>query len=59
MDLKLFNYNVNDINLPPELPPPNDWMVELNATHPETRKSIVSLRLYVTIRRDGKIGGMG
>ena len=53
------NFNVNDMNLPPELPPPNDWMAELNVTHPETRKTLFSVRLYVTIRRDGRIGAMG
>ena len=53
------NYNVNDINLPSELPPPNDWLAELNVTHPETRKVLLSLRLYVSIKRDGKIGAMG
>jgi hypothetical protein len=59
MDVKLNNYNINDVNLPPELPPPNDWMVELNVTRPETRNTILSLRVYVTIKRDGKIGAMG
>jgi hypothetical protein len=59
MDVKVLNYNVNDINLPSELPPPNDWMAEFNMTHPETRKTLLSLRLYVTIKRDGKTGAMG
>jgi hypothetical protein len=59
MDLKLINYNINDVNLPSELPPPNDWMVEANLTHSETRKTIISFRLYVKIKRDGKIGAMG
>jgi len=59
MEVKVLNFNINDVNLPPELPPPNDWMVEFNMTHPETRKSMLSLRLYVVIRRDGKIGAMG
>jgi hypothetical protein len=59
MDVKLLNYNVNDVNLPSELPPPNDWMVEFNITHPETRKTLLSVRMYVTIKRDGKIGAVG
>ena len=59
MDIKVFNYNINDINLPPELPPPNEWMAELNVIHPETRKTLFSVRVYITIRRDGKIGAMG
>jgi len=59
MDLKFLNYNVNDVNLPPELPPPNDWMIEFNMTHPETRKTMLSLHIYLTIKRDGKIGAMG
>jgi hypothetical protein len=59
MEIKLTNYNINEINLPPELPPPNEWMLELNATEPETRKTLLSLRVYITIRRDGKIGAMG
>jgi hypothetical protein len=59
MDVKFTNYNVNDANLPSELPSPDDWMIEFNVTHPETRKTILSSRLYVTIKRDGKTGGMG
>jgi len=59
MDVKLLNYNINDINLPPQLPPPNDWMVEVNVAHPEKRKTMLSLRVYVVIKRDGKIGAMG
>jgi len=59
MEVKLLNFNINDVNLPPELPPPNDWMVELNITHPELKITALSLRLYVAIRRDGKIGAMG
>jgi len=59
MDVKLINFNVNEVDLPPELPPPNDWMIELNMTHPETRNTFLSLRLYLSIKRDGKIGAMG
>jgi len=59
MDLQVKNYNVNDANFPSELPPPNDWMIEFNMTHPETRKAMLSLRIYVTIKRDGKMGAMG
>jgi hypothetical protein len=59
MEIKVPNYNVNDANFPSELPPPNDWMIEFNMTLSETRKTLLSLRLYVTIKRDGKIGAMG
>jgi hypothetical protein len=59
MDLILHNYNVNDADLPPELPPPNDWMIEIFATEAVTRKTILSMRIYVTIKRDGKYGAMG
>jgi hypothetical protein len=59
MDVKLLNYNVNDLNLPPELPPPNEWMIEFSLIHPETRKPLISVRLYVSIKRDGKFGAMG
>jgi hypothetical protein len=59
VDIKILNFNVNEVNLPPELPPPNDWMVELNATQPETRNTFFTLRLYVSIKRDGKFGAMG
>ena len=59
MEIKLLNYNINDANFPSELPPPNDWMVEFNMTHPETRSPLLLLRLYVTIKRDGKIGAVG
>ena len=59
MEVKFLNYNINDANFPTELPPPNDWIMEVNLTHPETRKTIASLRLYVTIKRDGKFGAMG
>jgi hypothetical protein len=59
MEIKLDNYNINDVNLPPELPPPNDWMVEFNMSHSETRQTFLSLRVYVSIKRDGKIGAMG
>ena len=33
--------------------------MEFNLTHPETRKTIFSLRMYITIKRDGKFGAMG
>jgi hypothetical protein len=59
MDVKLLNWNVNDVNLPPQLPPPNDWMVELNLTKPVTKETILSLRVYLTIKRDGSMGHMG
>jgi hypothetical protein len=59
MEVKIVNFNVNDVYLPPELPPPDDWMVELNMTHPETRNTFLSMRLYVTIKRDGKFGATG
>jgi hypothetical protein len=59
MDVKVLNYNINDVNLPSELPPPNDWMIEVNLTHAETRKIIFSVHLYVLIKRDGNIGAMG
>lgn len=59
MDIKIIDYNINNPNFPPELPPPNEWIIELKFTHPETRKTIFLLRLYVTIKRDGKFGAMG
>jgi len=59
MEFKLDNYDINNVNLPPELPPPNDWMVEMNLTQAETRKTILSLHIYVTIKRDGNIAAMG
>jgi len=59
MDIKVPNYNINEVNLPSELPPPNDWMIEVNLIHPETKKAIISLRFYVFIKRDGNIGAMG
>ena len=59
MELKLVNYNVNDANFPSELPPPNEWMIEFALTHPEKGNTLLSLRLYVTIKRDGKFGAMG
>jgi hypothetical protein len=59
MEVNLVNFNVNDADLPPHLPPPNEWMLELNMTHPETRNTFFSLRLYISIKRDGKFGAMG
>jgi len=59
MEVKILNYNINDANFPTELPPPNDWIIEINITHPEARKAIFAIRLYVTIKRDGKFGAMG
>jgi len=59
MDVKILNYNINEVNFPPELPPPNEWMTELNMTHLETRNTFLSVRLYVSIKREGKIGAMG
>jgi hypothetical protein len=59
MEIKMVNYNVNEANFPTDLPPPNEWIIEFNVTHPETRKTILSVRLYVTIKRDGKFGAMG
>ena len=59
MDVKVINYNVNDANLPAELPPPNEWIAELNMTHKATRKTMLSLRVYLSIKRDGNIGATG
>jgi len=59
MEVKIVNYDINDANFPPELPPPNDWIMELSLAHPETRKVMFSVRLYITIKRDGKFGAMG
>jgi hypothetical protein len=59
MEVELRNWNPNAMNLPPELPPPNDWMIELNLTKPETRETILSIRLHGCIKRDGNIGSMG
>jgi hypothetical protein len=53
------NYNINDANLPAELPPPNDWIAELNMTHQASKKVMLSARVYITIKRDGNIGAMG
>jgi hypothetical protein len=58
MEIKI-NYNINDANFPTELPPPNEWLIEFTLTHPETRKTMFALRVYVTIKRDGKFGAMG
>jgi hypothetical protein len=59
MDIKVINFNANEANLPPELPPPNEWIGEFNVTHKATRKTILSLRVYIAIKRDGNIGAMG
>jgi hypothetical protein len=59
MEVNLLNWNINDMNLPPQLPPPNDWMVEVKFTIPETGATILSLRLYIYIKRDGNKGSMG
>jgi hypothetical protein len=59
MEIEIRNFNINDANFPRELPPPNEWMAEFTLTHPETRKAILKLRVYVTIKRDGKFSAMG
>ena len=55
----MLNYDVNNADLPAELPPPNEWMVQINLTLPPTKNAIFSARLYITIKRDGNIGATG
>jgi hypothetical protein len=58
MDIIVNNYDINTSNLPPELPPPNEWMAEFNLTNKQTRKTMLSLRVYLNIVHKG-IGAVG
>ncbi|KDR16198.1 uncharacterized protein LOC110832813 [Zootermopsis nevadensis] len=56
IDINIDNYDINKSNLPPELPPPNEWMAELNLTHKKTKATMLSIRLYFTIEHKGNAG---